>query len=336
MGQPTVAAVISRQRCVRTQLVGSCTAGHPGRVPDTAVSSAARAHPPCPWRIGTCPPHLPATRAQATAYALTTTPAGAQQLVRFSPSAPGTVTTVGTTGVSLTGIDFRPATNQLYGYDGDKLYVVNLTTGSATLAFDVANVAGDPGFDFNPTVDRIRLVGSSGTNFRLNPLDGSTIVDGAYTFAMGDVNFGTMPSFTAVAYTNSDTDPATGTTLYAIDPMLGQLVRITNPNGGTINTVGNLGLGNFSAISGFDILTVGGINTAFFTGVRGNSMMTQLFSVDLTTGAATVIGNVGAAGTVRGLALSASVVPEPSTWALMGTGLLGLAVAKRRRLKTSA
>lgn len=271
------------------------------------------------------------THAQAAAYALTTTPAGAQQLVRFSPSTPNAVTTVGTTGVTLTGIDFRPATNQLYGYDGDKLYVVDANTGSATLAFDVANVSGDPGFDFNPTVDRIRLVGSSGTNFRLNPLDGSTTTDGAYTFAMGDVNFGRVPSFTAVAYTNSDTDPATGTTLYAIDPSLGQLVRITSPNGGTINTVGSLGLGNFSAISGFDILTVGGVNSAFFTGVRGNSMMTQLFSIDLNTGAANFIGNVGAGNRVQGLALSSAVVPEPSTWALMGTGLFLLGGIARRR-----
>lgn len=196
--------------------------------------------------------------AQSSAYALTTTSSGAQQLVRFNPSAPGAVTTVGTTGVTLTGIDFRPATNQLYGYDGDKLYIVDVNTGSASLAFDVGNVAGDPGFDFNPTVDRIRLVGSNGTNFRLNPLDGTTTIDGAYTFTVGDVNFGRVPSFTAVAYTNSDTDPTTGTALYAIDPTLGQLVRITSPNGGAINTVGSLGLGNFIAISGFDILTVGG------------------------------------------------------------------------------
>ncbi len=271
-----------------------------------------------------------ALEAQVTAYGLTTNAQGAQQLVRLNPSAPGSVITLGATGVSLTGIDFRPATNELYGYDGDKLYKLNLGTGVATLAFDVGNTAGARvGFDFNPTVDRIRLVGLSGSNFRLNPLDGSTTVDGAYTFAMGDVNFGKVPAFTAVAYTNSDTDPATGTMLYAIDPTLGQLVLVSNPNGGAVSTVGNLGIAGLSSIGGFDIVTVGGVNTAYFTAMTTGSMTSQLYTVNLGTGAASLVGNIGAMNGVQGLALS--TVPEPGTWALMITGLAMLGGIARRR-----
>lgn len=266
-------------------------------------------------------------QAQYTAYGLTST-GGVQQLVRFNTSTPAAVATVGATGVTLTGIDFRPATSELYGYDGDKLYKVNLATGVATLAFDVGNATGNVGMDFNPTVDRIRLVSPSGTNFRLNPLDGSTTVDGAYTFAMGDVNFGRVPSFTAVAYTNSDTDPATGTTLYGIDPTLGQLIRIATPNGGAINTVGSLGIGALSAIGGFDIITVNGMNTAFFTATAVGSTFSQLYTVNLETGLASLVGNIGG-GAVSGLALQP--VPEPGTWALMATGLVGLGFASRRR-----
>ena len=275
-----------------------------------------------------------AAAAQFIAYGLTTNMQGAQQIVRFNTNAPNMVTTVGGTGVTLTGIDFRPATGQLFGYDGDRLYTVNLTTGAATQVFDVGNTPGNVGFDFNPTVDRIRLIGPNGTNFRLNPLDGSTTIDGAYTFAMGDVNFGRVPTFTAVAYTNSDTDVNTGTMLFGIDPTLGQLIRIASPNGGAINTVGDLGIRGYTSLTGFDIITVGGVNTAFFTATFGNGATSRLYTVDLGTGTATMVGEISALNGVTGLALTA--VPEPATWALMVSGLAGLGVVARRRRRTQA
>lgn len=277
-----------------------------------------------------------AAQAQYTAYGLTTSEQGVQQLVRFSTGAPNTVTTLGATGATLTGIDFRPLDNVLYGYDGNLLYTVNVTTGVATVLFDVNGASGNVGFDFNPTVDRIRVVDASGTNYRLNQLAGATTVDGPYAFAAGDPNAGRMPMFTAVAYTNSDTDPATGTTLYGVDASLGQLVRITNPNGGDVNTVGSLGIGAFGSIAGFDIATVGGVNTAFLTVMSaGASMVSQLYTVDLTTGSATLVGNVNAARGISGLAVS--TVPEPGTWALLGTGLLAVGgVARRRRARATA
>nr|MCU0635297.1 DUF4394 domain-containing protein [Gemmatimonadaceae bacterium] len=191
-----------------------------------------------------------------------------------------------------------------------------------------ANTTGSIGFDFNPTVDRIRVIGANGSNFRLNPLDGSTIVDGAFFFAMGDVNVGRVPSFTAVAYTNNDLDPATGTTLFAIDPTLGQLVRISNPNGGAVNTVGSLGLANVGTVTSFDIVTVNGANTGFFTTLLASGM-SQLFTIDLATGAASVVGAIGAANGIQGFALAP--VPEPATWGMLLAGLAGIGVLRRRR-----
>lgn len=275
--------------------------------------------------------HRAAAQGSVMAYGITTTPQGVQQLVRFDPATPGAVTTVGATGAALTGIDFRPATNQLYGYDGDRLYTIDLASGAATAVFDVGNTSGNAGFDFNPTVDRIRVVGASGTNFRLNPLNGSTTVDGAYTFTAGDVNAGRVPSFTAVAYTNSDTDPATGTTLYAIDPTLGQLLLVGNPNGGTITTVGSLGIPAFTAVTGFDILTLNGINTAYFTAMATGSGTGRLYTVNLGSGVATLVGDVGTTHGLQGLALT--TVPEPSTWALMLGGLAAVALVTQRRVR---
>lgn len=271
-----------------------------------------------------------AVSAQApTAFAITTNAQGVQQLVRFNPAAPGSVTTIGPTGVNLVGIDFRPATNELFGYDGNRLYILSVTTGVATQNFDVNNTTGNVGFDFNPVVDRIRVVDASGTNLRLNQLTGMSTADPGYTFAMGDVNFGRVPSFTSVAYTNNDNDLSTATSLFGIDATLGQLVLISNPNGGTVATIGNLGIGAFSSVTGFDILTVGGINTAFFAATSVGASTSHLYTLNLTTGAATLVGGVGLSTGVQGLALTA--VPEPGTWALMAAGLAGLGVVARRR-----
>lgn len=263
-----------------------------------------------------------------TAYALSTNAMGTQQLVRFNPNAPGTVTTVGNTGVNLTDIDFRPMTNVLHGYDGSRLYTIDLSTGVATFIFDIENTNGMHGIDFNPVVDRLRIVDFTGNNYRVNQITGGTTVDGAHVFAMGDVNFGRTPRLTSVAYLNSDNDPATGTMLFAIDPTLGQLIRLDNPNGGAVSTIGSLGLGAVSSVTGFDIVTVGGVNTAYFSAILSGSMTNNLYVLDLTTGAARLAGGI-AGNRMTGLALTA--VPEPGTWALMATGLVGLGGIARRR-----
>src|SRR4051812_33031925 len=74
------------------------------------------------------------TAQAATVYGLTST----GSLVQFNSATPGTIArSVPVTGLqpgeTLQGIDFRPATGQLYGLgSGSRLYVIDINTGAAT------------------------------------------------------------------------------------------------------------------------------------------------------------------------------------------------------------
>jgi hypothetical protein len=98
-------------------------------------------------------------------------------------SSPITITGLAV-GEQIQAIDFRPATGELYGLAVSgggtlgRLYVINTTTGAATAVgastFSLPGV-GSYSIDFNPVVDRIRLVSTAGLNMRLQP-DLGTIV----------------------------------------------------------------------------------------------------------------------------------------------------------------
>ena len=133
------------------------------------------------------------------------------------------------TGERILGIDFRPATGQLYALGSNsRLYTINPITGAATFvaALSVALEGTTFGFDFNPMVDRIRIVSNTDQNLRVHPTTGVTTVDGRINPSSASV--------TGVAYDNNDTDPATGTELYAIDATVDVLYEIDPPNAGTL------------------------------------------------------------------------------------------------------
>lgn len=64
-------------------------------------------------------------------------------------------------------------------------------------------------------MDRIRLISNVGFNLRVNPNDGTAIVDTAVDFAVGDLNQTNQNSPLSLAYSNN-TVGATSTTLYGI------------------------------------------------------------------------------------------------------------------------
>jgi hypothetical protein len=236
-------------------------------------------------------------------YAITTT----NILVTFNSATPGTISgTLPVTGLqpgeTILGIDFRPATAVLYALGStSRLYTINIATGAATQVgtgqFSTLLSGTEFGFDFNPVVDRIRVVSDADQNLRLNPDTGTIAgVDVNLAYAAGDPNAAANPNVVGAAYTNNGKG-ATTTTLFDIDSNLDILARQgsvngspVSPNAGQLFTIGGLGA-DTSNLVGFDIsqqavayasLTVGGVP--------------QLYTINLTTGAATLVGQIGGSG----------------------------------------
>jgi hypothetical protein len=168
--------------------------------------------------------------------------------------------------------------------------------------------------DFNPTVDRLRIVGSNQMNLRLNVDTGAITVDTPLTYAAGDLHAGVPPSISAVAYANNINGALT-TTLYDIDIELNNLAIQNPPNAGILNTVGGLGiLTNSIERAGFDIATDGGGANTAFASLSTQNDPNGFYSVNLGTGAVSLIGDIGInrfAGDVEDIAIAPGALPPP-------------------------
>ncbi len=225
----------------------------------------------------------------------------------------------------------------MYGYDasGRQLYTINVTNGELTAVGAQLPAGSGEVIDFNPTVDRIRLVGSLNQNLRLNPNDGTiAATDANLAFGPGDANEGATPSIRGIGYTNSVAGAAT-TTLYDIDVALDVLVT-QNPANGILQTVASLGVdlnaGLFGTFTGYDISGATGIAYLTDGAFAGD---TTLYKVDLLTGAATaqgIITGLPIGRTVAAIAVTA--VPEPATISLLLSSAIALAFVAAGALRS--
>ncbi|MEQ8771073.1 MAG: DUF4394 domain-containing protein [Phycisphaerales bacterium] len=251
-------------------------------------------------------------------------------LVSWDSATPNTLLTgVAISGLQLNeqirGIDFRPANGQLYAMGSfNNLYTLDTTTGAASLvgSFAAMPLNGSAfGFDFNPTIDRIRVVSDADQNLVLNPNDGSGTLVTSLFYSAGDPNEGVNPNVVGSACTNSFAGSTT-TQLYGIDTGLDVLVRQAN-SAGTLDTVGLLGQ-DLTDVVGFDIS--GGSGIAYAT-VRDASLSRSTFwTIDLDTGLATMVGEIGGGALVT----TTAVTPAPAGGALLGA-CVALVGARRRR-----
>ncbi|HKY74797.1 MAG TPA: DUF4394 domain-containing protein, partial [Acidimicrobiia bacterium] len=266
------------------------------------------------------PPAGAAVADRATLIGLTTD----DKLVTFTTDGPSTiVSTVPVQGLGagehLVDIGVRPLGAGLYGIGTtSRLYSINPKTGAATAVgsgpFSPGLSGTAFGIDFNPTVDRIRVVSDNGQNLRLNPdTGGSAATDSQLVYAAGDPAGSTTPHVTATAYINGYPGAAL-TALYGIDTGRDALVLQNPPNAGVLNSVGALGV-DAGDVNGFDIdvTPTGNIGLAALT-VGGT---TRLYSIDLATGKATEQGPIGdGAQPLAGL----TVAPPVGYWVATENG----------------
>ncbi len=250
---------------------------------------------------------------------------GGTVLVRFGEADPTSITgavaiTGLATGERIASIEVRPGTGQVLGLaitdlagpDRGRLYRIDPVTGAATATgsatIDGIDDAARTTIDINPSVDRLRVVGTGDQNLRVNPNNGS--------IAATDTDLTGGSQVVAVAYDQNIAAAAAGapTTLFGISAG-GNLVRVggvngtPSPNAGAVTSVGSLGAVPDDQGVGFDISRQG---SAFATMTVGGS--TGLYRVDLTTGAATLVGAIGnGLLDVTDIAVLSDVVPAAAS-----------------------
>lgn len=250
----------------------------------------------------------------------------ANELVLIDSSTPGSpLTARQITGLAegerLLTLDSRPETGILYGVS-TRNYLYRIDGGTATATtidinpFEPVLTGVDLATDFDPVIDRLRVVDGADRNIRLHPDLGRNVAyDTNVAWAAGDPGAGIDPSVVGIA-SSKNAIGATESVTYVIDStrdVLATMGRpadgIAGPFGGQLYTVGAIGI-SFSSVVGFDIAENGMAYAMLTEGV-----VPRLYTLSLTTGIATVIGNVP-----RTNAIDIAVAPSERIYVLPVAG----------------
>jgi hypothetical protein len=227
-------------------------------------------------------------------------------------------------GDRIAGLDYRVARGVLYAMaENGRLYTVDTqkarlvpVAATAPANWPVQGTVTD--IDFNPTVDRIRVISSTGQSLRLHPETNAVVdsqadqtglqIDGALRYVEGDSQAGRQPNVAGVGYTYNKTNEKI-TTNYVIDRSTGTLavmgsiegtVPVVSPNTGQLKTVGRLGLGALDSAY-FDISDVS--NTPLLVARKAGATQTRLYLLDLQSGQAREVGVIAQGEALLGIAI---------------------------------
>lgn len=241
------------------------------------------------------------------------------RLLRFRRETPGTlelnVPISGLqSGESLVAIDFRPASGELYGLgsipvgEGSptlsqvRLYTLNTTTGAATqvgsgpFSTTLGN-RGSMGFDFDPSLDLIRLTNEGGDNVLISPV--TAVVTPQSPLAFSDGTAG-IARILQTAYSNNFPGASAATsTLFGFHNDLSGLVRIggggpsPDPANGQVRLLFPSTTGP-QLTTGFDIGDDGtAVVSGFAPGYTSIDFKSTLYQLDTGSGAMTSLGLIG-------------------------------------------
>ncbi|MEV6239275.1 DUF4394 domain-containing protein [Lentzea sp. NPDC051838] len=145
------------------------------------------------------------------------------------------------------------------------------------------------GVDFNPAVDRLRVVSDTGQNLRHNLGDNTTTEDAVLSTPPA---LGPTRGVTAAAYTNNDLNPDTATTLFDIGTGTDEVLIQSPANNGLLTATGKLGVD--AADAGFDIFSTlsngKAVSSSGFATLVASNGSASLYSVNLLGGSATLVG----------------------------------------------
>lgn len=254
-------------------------------------------------------PALADHHAETSGYALSSD--GSSLIVMDSLASPADARAVELAS-PVRSIAWRPVTGELVGYADGSIVVIDTMSGATmdqdATFMDDAMIASDAvvAFDFNNAIDAVRAVSSDGDNLVYFPVGFGAMDERANSvrrftdlfYAQGDTSEGAEPLVFANAYTNAINGmTAESTFQYALDARANALISLAN-NDGTLETIGLITIDGEPAdvlpVGGFDIISPEeGMDQAYAILQIDGQDTSGLYTIDLETGAATMLADLG-------------------------------------------
>jgi hypothetical protein len=250
------------------------------------------------------------------------------RLVSFDTSAPSTfLSDVAIFGLKMSdGVTSDPnavLVNLTWNADNDTHYGIDTNanfyslskSGVATLidsTFSPTSFAA--GLAYDPFSQKILFASDAAENV-LFATNGTRTANPAFAFVSGDANFGTAPKVFGAGI-----DPDFGDGFF-VDADLDILATTVNPNFSELSTVGALGV-NVASFGGLYV----DLDGILWGSLSTDGETSSLFTLNTSTGAASLVGGFGAGVGIHSLA----AVPEPSRALFLGMACIGV-IARRRR-----